>query len=161
MGVGKTTIGSQLAHALRFEFIDSDREIEARTGAKIPLIFELEGEEGFRNRETQAIDDLTQRSRIVLATGGGAVLREQNREFLCTRGIVTYLTAPIDVLLARTARDKNRPLLQTEDPEAVFKKILQQRAPIYQEMAHITIDTSEANIRDTVKKIIHKARKKS
>ena len=116
MGAGKTTIGRQLAKQLHRRFYDSDREIEKQTGANIPLIFELEQEEGFRRRETAMIDALTQRKNIVLATGGGAVLKSENRTFLRSRGHVIYLHAPIERLLERTSRDQNRPLLQTADP---------------------------------------------
>ncbi|MFO8023542.1 shikimate kinase, partial [Thiohalophilus sp.] len=124
MGAGKTTIGRQLAQALGKEFIDSDHEIENRTGVNIPLIFELEGEQGFREREAAVIDDLTARDNVVLATGGGAVLYEQNRQHLKERGTVIYLQARVGQLLERTHKDKNRPLLQTADPEARLQALL-------------------------------------
>lgn len=154
MGAGKTTVGRQLAAALGYSFIDSDHEIEARTGADIPWIFQVEGEDGFRRRESQAIDDLTRRSRIVLATGGGAVLRPENREALHGRGFVVYLSADIDQLLARTARDRNRPLLRTDNPRAVFERILAEREPLYREVAHLVVNTNAGNVREAVSAIV-------
>ena len=145
MGVGKTTIGRQLAKLLGYTFIDSDREIEARTGAGIPWIFDVEGEAGFRQREQAMIDELTQRQSIVLGTGGGAVIREENRQHLKHRGIVVYLKADIDELLKRTAHDKNRPLLQTDEPRAILTELLRQREPWYQEVADIVFDTQRKN----------------
>ncbi len=141
MGAGKTTLGQQLARALGLRFLDSDRALEERTGATIPLIFELEGEEGFRRREARLIDELTRENDIVLATGGGAVLREENRRALRDRGLVIYLHAPLERLLERTRRDRNRPLLQTDDPAARLREILREREPLYRETAHITVET--------------------
>ena len=123
MGAGKSTIGRQLSNALKKDFKDSDHEIVARTGASIPLIFEIEGEEGFRKREAAMIDELTQLDGIVLATGGGAVLRGENRRALKERGVVIYLYASIDQLFERTSRDRNRPLLQTENPRQKLKDL--------------------------------------
>ena len=145
MGVGKTTIGRQLARLLGYTFIDSDREIEARTGASIPWIFDVEGEAGFRLREQTMIDELTRRDSIVLGTGGGAVIREDNRQHLKQRGIVVYLKAEIDELLKRTAHDKNRPLLQTDEPRIILTQLLQQREPWYTEVADIVFDTQRKN----------------
>ncbi|MEJ2567017.1 MAG: shikimate kinase [Gammaproteobacteria bacterium] len=116
MGAGKSTIGRHLAKSLGMEFVDSDHELERRTGASIPLIFDVEGEAGFRQREKKLIDELTQRNRIVLATGGGVVLDPDNRAWLRERGRVIYLYATVEQLLTRTAKDRNRPLLQTADP---------------------------------------------
>lgn len=141
MGVGKTTIGRHLAELFALEFFDADHEIERRTGASIPLIFEIEGEIGFRKRETAVIDDLTQRDNIVLATGGGAVLIAENREYLRRRGHVVYLHASIDTLYERTRRDRHRPLLQTEDPRAQLRVLLQAREPLYREIAEIVAST--------------------
>ncbi len=154
MGAGKTTIGRQLAKTLSMDFADSDHEIEQRTGADIPLIFDLEGEEGFRQREMTVIDELSQRDNLVLATGGGAVLREENRRRLHDRGAVIYLQTGIDQLLQRTSHDRNRPLLQTDNPRKKFEELMAIREPLYLQTAHITINTSQQNINHTVNKII-------
>ncbi|MEX1056916.1 MAG: shikimate kinase, partial [Natronospirillum sp.] len=118
MGAGKSTLGRILAALLEREFVDSDRVIEERAGANIPWIFDLEGEVGFRDRETQVIDELTQQADLVLATGGGAVMRSDNRRFLASRGVVVYLRTRVESQLARTEKDRNRPLLQQQDPHA-------------------------------------------
>lgn len=154
MGAGKTSIGRQLAEALGMEFLDSDHEIEARSGATIPWIFDVEGEDGFRKREQTMIDELSQRQSIVLATGGGAVLSEANRKHLKTRGTVIYLSASIDLLLERTQRDRNRPLLQTENPRARLEELMQIREPLYREVADIVLETDDSSIRHTVNRII-------
>ena len=154
MGAGKTSIGRQLADALGMEFFDSDHEIEARSGATIPWIFDVEGEEGFRRREQAMIDELSQRQNIVLATGGGAVLSEANRNYLKTRGTVIYLSASIDLLLKRTQRDRNRPLLQTENPRARLEELMQTREPLYRDVADIVLETGDNSIRHTVNRII-------
>lgn len=147
MGVGKTTIGKVLAECLGLEFFDSDREIEATTGADIPWIFDVEGEDGFRVREVRMIDELSRRQNIVLATGGGAVLSEKNRKRLRKRGKVVYLRASINQQLERTSRDKNRPLLQTADPEKKIRELMKIRDPLYREVAHLIIDTNRRNAR--------------
>ncbi len=154
MGAGKTTIGKQLAKNLGWEFLDSDHEIVARTGVQIPIIFDVEGEAGFRKREKNMIDELTQRHQLVLATGGGAVLDEDNRHVLSQRGVVVYLRASAEQLYKRTARDRNRPLLQTEDPMTKIKELLQQRDPLYREVADIVMETGEENIRAVVKQLM-------
>lgn len=136
MGVGKTTIGKALAEKIGYSFKDSDHEIVRRCGANIPWIFDLEGEEGFRQREQQVIDDLTQEPAIVLATGGGAVLRPENRTLLNSRGVVIYLDVSLDEQLRRTSADKNRPLLQTANPRAVLEKLRAERKPLYEAVAH-------------------------
>lgn len=141
MGAGKSTIGRLLAQALDRPFVDSDKEIEARTGATIPLIFEKEGEAGFRLRERQAIEALTARTGIVLATGGGAVLAAENRNCLAARGFVVYLETSVEEQLRRTARDTNRPLLQTADPRARLSELLQIRDPLYREVADYVVHT--------------------
>lgn len=151
MGVGKTTIGRQLAQLLQYEFVDSDREIEQRTGASIPWIFDMEGEAGFRRREQAVIDELTARSSVVIATGGGAVILQENRACLKTRGIVVYLKANLDELLARTRNDKNRPLLQTENPRERLQSLIEQREPWYLEVADIVFDTQLQNSRNAAK----------
>ncbi len=153
MGAGKTTIGRQLAQALGRPFHDSDREIEQRTGVDIPTIFEYEGEEGFREREATVIDELTRLPEIVLATGGGSVLRPQNRHALAGRGLVVYLKTPVSLQLARTAHDRNRPLLQTEDPEARLRALYEERDPLYREVADLTLDTGRLSIRQIVRRI--------
>jgi len=141
MGVGKSTIGRALAEQLGKRFEDADQQIEARTGASVTLIFEVEGEEGFRRREASMIDELTREADLVLATGGGAILLPENRQLLRERGVVVYLRAPIDVLVARTRRDKNRPLLQTDDKRKRFEDLMSVREPIYLSTADIVIDT--------------------
>jgi len=154
MGAGKTTVGRQLASALGYAFVDSDHEIEARTGADIPWIFQVEGEEGFRRRESQVIEELSLRPRIVLATGGGAVLSAANREFLHSRGFVVYLSADIDHLLARTGRDRNRPLLRDPNPRGVFQRLLAEREPLYRSVAHLEVNTNAGNVREAVAAIV-------
>jgi shikimate kinase len=158
MGAGKTTIGRQLATTLKMEFKDSDHEIVHRTGASIPLIFEIEGEEGFRRREIDVIDKLTQEENLVLATGGGAVLKDINRSHLRERGTVIYLYASIDQLLQRTSKDKNRPLLQTADPRAKLEELLEHRDPLYREVAHMVVHTDERSIRSVIKEILVRLR---
>ena len=145
MGVGKTTIGKVLSEELGMDFFDSDREIEASTGADIPWIFDVEGEVGFRIRESKMIEILTQRKKIVLATGGGAILAPENRRWLSSRGTVVYLRASIKQQFERTSRDKNRPLLQTPDPEKRIKELMQVRDPLYREAADLIIDTNRRN----------------
>ena len=155
MGAGKTTIGRQLARELKIEFYDSDRVIEEHTGANIPLIFDLEGEEGFRKREQAAIDELTRKDSIVLATGGGAVLREENRRHLKERGTTFYLYSDLDSLLERTRKDKNRPLLHAdESPEVILKRLMDERDPLYRETADHIINTGNSSIRGVIKAII-------
>ncbi len=155
MGAGKTTIGRQLARELGMSFYDSDRVIEEHTGANIPLIFDLEGEEGFRKRERAIIDELTAMDSIVLATGGGAVLSEINREHLKQRGTVIYLYSDLDALLHRTRKDKNRPLLHGEEsPEVILKRLLDERDPLYRQTADYVIDTGNNSIRGVIKAIM-------
>jgi len=153
MGAGKTTIGRQIARVLAFDFFDSDKEIEHRTGVSIPLIFELEGEKGFRKREQDVIAELTKKNRIVLATGGGAVLDAENQKLLKRSGIVVYLCAGIDDLLERTAKDKNRPLLQTADPREKLQSILTEREPIYRDLADIILATNNMTVHTAVKEL--------
>lgn len=141
MGAGKSTIGRHLADLLHKDFLDSDLEIERRTGVSIPLIFEIEGEAGFRRREAAVIEELTAHPDAVLATGGGAVLAESNRDILHARGTVVYLEAPLETLLARTHRDKNRPLLQDGDRRKKLEEILRVRDPLYRATAHLIVAT--------------------
>ncbi|MGS0741904.1 bifunctional shikimate kinase/3-dehydroquinate synthase AroKB [Glaciimonas sp. GG7] len=154
MGSGKTTVGRALAKKLNKLFIDSDHEIEARTGASIPLIFEIEGEPSFRQREAEVIRDLTARQNIVLATGGGAILNPDNRAYLKSSGIVIYLRASVHHILQRTSRDKNRPLLQTADPRRRLEELSRQRDPLYREIADIIIDTGRPNVQFLVHSIL-------
>jgi len=161
MGVGKTTIGRVLAEQLNQDFFDSDREIEATTGADIPWIFDVEGESGFRLREQRMLNLLTQKSKIILATGGGAVLFEENRRNLMERGIVVYLRASIKQQVERTSRDKNRPLLQTPNPELKIRELMKIRDPLYLEVADIVIDTNRRNPRSVGLEIIRQLKKLS
>jgi shikimate kinase len=154
MGVGKSTIGRMLAHVLSRPFLDSDREIEALTGADIPWIFDVEGEAGFRIREERMIDSITQRDGIVMATGGGAILSELTRRNLRDRGIVVYLKASIAQQFERTSKDRNRPLLQTADPLSRIKELMKIREPLYEEAADITVDTSRRGPRTVVNEIV-------
>jgi len=143
MGAGKTTIGRFLADNLNLEFIDLDAEIEARCGANIPWIFDVEGEAGFRKRESRLLEEITDKSGVLLATGGGAVLDEGNREMLRQRGYVAYLSASVEQLLERTANDRNRPLLQVDNPREVIEKLIEERDPLYREVADLVVVTEK------------------
>ena len=156
MGAGKTTIGKALANSLGKEFIDSDHEIQDRTGVKIPVIFEIEGEAGFRKRESEVLVELVKKSNIVLATGGGAVLSRENRQILRRGGIVIYLRASVNDLYRRTRYDKSRPLLQTQNLFARLNELYAQRDALYRETAHIIIDSGKQGIRFLVQKLINK-----
>ncbi len=141
MGAGKTTIGRQLAKSLKIPFYDSDKAIEENTGVDIPTIFEFEGEQGFRDREQKMIQQLTQLQGIVLATGGGAVLRQENRELLKNNGFIVYLQCSIDRIMERTRRDTQRPLLKTDNPKERLQLLLEQRESLYLSCADFMIDT--------------------
>ncbi|MGR9117281.1 MAG: shikimate kinase AroK [Gammaproteobacteria bacterium] len=156
MGAGKTTIGRQLAKALKLPFYDSDKAIEEATGVDIPTIFEFEGEEGFRDREQKMIRQLTQMQGIVLATGGGAVLREESRKLLKENGFVVYLHCSVDRILERTKRDTQRPLLQTENPRARLEQLFAQREPLYLACADYIVDTGIIQSKTAVKNILDK-----
>lgn len=143
MGAGKSTIGRLLAKELRLPFRDSDKEIELRTGANIPWIFDKEGEPGFRDREAAMIAELCAADGVVLATGGGAVMRAENRQALHAGGRVVYLHASVEQQVGRTARDRNRPLLRTANPEQVLRDLLAMRDPLYREIADVVIETDE------------------
>jgi shikimate kinase len=146
MGAGKTSIGRLLSGRLLREFYDSDHVIEERTGVSIPTIFDLEGEQSFRDREEAVISELSQLNNIVLATGGGAVLRENNRRALCSSGIVVYLRGKVEDLWRRTRKDKNRPLLLTDNPHRKLMEIYSARDPIYSSLADIIIETGKPSI---------------
>lgn len=156
MGAGKSTIGRHLAEELHLEFFDSDQEIERRTGADIAWIFDLEGEDGFRKREETIIHDLTDKQGIVLATGGGSIVSSAVRNRLSARGIVVYLQTTIDKQVARTQRDKRRPLLQNDDPESVLRSLAEERNPLYEEVADYVIETDEQSARAVANQIINK-----
>lgn len=156
MGAGKSTIGRQLARCLKLKFIDSDREIEIRTGVDIPLIFELEGESGFRKRERKVIDELTAMPGTILATGGGVVMDKLNRQHLASRGRVIYLHTSVDQQLQRTAHDRNRPLLQTANPKQRLEELTEIRDPLYREIADWVIETDGCRVRDVVQQIVQK-----
>jgi|SRR5690554_1837957 len=153
MGSGKSTIGRQLAKRLHRQFYDSDREIEKRTGVSISWIFEMEGESGFREREQKAIEELTALDGIVLATGGGAVLTEANRQYL-KRGKVVYLAASVEQLYRRTSRDTSRPLLQVGNRRQQIKQLMAQRDPLYREVADIVLQTGDQSVTRTVNAVL-------
>lgn len=154
MGAGKTTIGRSLARILDREFVDLDHELESRCGVRVSLIFDIEGEEGFRRRETTALDECSRRRGIVLATGGGAVLAPENRSYLMERGVVVYLRASADELFRRVSRDRNRPLLQTPDPKGRLRSLLQEREPLYEQVASITFDTGSMAVAQVVRCLV-------
>ena len=147
MGAGKTSVGKALARMLGKTFYDSDQEIERATGVKIPVIFEIEGEPGFRTRESKMLAELVQLDNTVLATGGGAVLSKDNRDLLAAKGTVIYLRAPVKSLIKRTRRDRARPLLQVADPAAKLTALFEQRDPLYREIAHLIVDTGDQSVR--------------
>lgn len=146
MGAGKTSVGRLLAKRFGKTFYDCDHEIELRTGVKIPVIFEIEGESGFRARETTVLRELAALKDIVLATGGGAILREENRQTLKDAGTVVYLRASLDDLWQRTRHDRNRPLLQTADPRGKLEELFAQRDPLYREVASVVMDTGNQSL---------------
>lgn len=153
MGVGKSTIGRRLAAVTGKRFVDSDEEIERKTGVEIDLIFEIEGEPGFRRRESRLIEELASRSNIVLATGGGAVLDPANRVLLKKGGTIVYLTAPAAVLARRTVRDRRRPLLRGGDRLQRIEQLLSERETLYREIADVVIDTAGHSVKDSLEEI--------
>ncbi|WP_407937488.1 shikimate kinase AroK [Neptuniibacter marinus] len=161
MGAGKSTIGRLLSQELKLEFVDSDREIEKRAGADIPWIFDVEGESGFRDREEGVIEALSLRKDIVLSTGGGAILRPENRVMLQANGTVVYLETSVEQQLDRTSRDKNRPLLQTENPQAVLEELMSIRHPLYLDTADIVVVTDKRHPKTVVTEIIRQLKAKS
>jgi len=154
MGAGKTTVGKMLAKRVKARFVDADHEIESRTGVPIPTIFEIEGEVGFRRRESQVISDLSQETGLVLATGGGAVLDPQNRQCLHDRGVVIYLYAQPEVLFERTRMDRGRPLLQVEDRLTKLRELFAVRDPLYREVAHHIVEVGQTQASQVVRRIL-------
>lgn len=154
MGAGKSTVGRHLARMLKMRFLDCDRELEERTGARISIIFELEGEAGFRKRERALLEELTQEDGLVLATGGGVVLDKANRDLLASRGFNIYLNAPLDLLVSRTSRDRQRPLLQTEDRAARIEAILAERDPLYREVADMIATSDKRSAKHVAREIL-------
>jgi shikimate kinase/3-dehydroquinate synthase len=158
MGSGKTTIGKNLARTLHRTFVDLDHEIEARCGVRIPVVFEIEGETGFRKRESQVLDEMSLVPQLILATGGGAIIAPENRDVLKQRGLVVYLRASVEDLYRRTARDRNRPLLATGDARATLKRLLIEREPLYESVADIILDTGSSTISAVVQELIERVR---
>ena len=156
MGAGKSAVGRQLGRLLHLDFIDSDDEIEARTGVDIPFIFEKEGEEGFRLRESRVIDELTRRDGVVLATGGGAVIDPANRNHLGARGFVVYLYTSVDQQLSRTQRGRERPLLESGDRRQVLTDLMEKRDPWYREIADLVVDTDGRKVKAVATEILDK-----
>ncbi len=154
MGAGKSTIGKLLAKTLGRDFCDSDKEIERRTGVSIPMIFDYEGEAGFRRRESEVLARLSEQESAIIATGGGAVTIRENRELLRRRGFVVYLKCSVDKQLERTHKDTNRPLLQTGDPRQKLQELFAERDPLYSEIADLTVDTGTLSGQSAVKRII-------
>ncbi len=159
MGSGKTAVGRQLARLFRYTFYDSDADIEARTGVDIALIFEKEGEAGFRGREKESIERLTRFESIVLATGGGAVIDPDNRRVLAERGVVVYLATSIEQQLERTRHGRHRPLLNDTDPEAKLRELMHRRAELYREIADLTVITDGRRVQLVADEIHHELKK--
>jgi shikimate kinase len=160
MGAGKTTVGRQLARRFERRFVDADHEIVSRTGVSIPTIFEIEGEAGFRRRETQVIAELASETGLVMATGGGAVLAQANREALAASGLVIYLNATPQQLFERTRLDRNRPLLQVADPLAKLVELHAARDPLYRSTAHLVVDAVNGSVVELVRKVEKEIRKR-
>jgi shikimate kinase len=154
MGSGKSAVGRRLARELGCDFVDSDEEIERRTGVDIAYIFDKEGEAGFRVREAEVIDELTRQSRVVVATGGGAVLGEDTRERLRSRGRVVYLRTTVEQQIARTQHGTDRPLLNNADPGGTLARLMAERAPLYESLASITVDTDRRKVATVVDQIV-------
>ena len=155
MGAGKSTVGRILARRLGKRFVDTDHEIEKRNGVTIPVIFEIEGEEGFRKREQEVLADLSEEANLVLSTGGGIILRPENREVLKKAGFVVYLSARPELLAERTRNDRSRPLLNVPDPLARLRELHHVRDPLYREVAHAVIETGRGAPQQVVQSIVH------
>lgn len=153
MGAGKSAVGRQLARALKLDFLDTDDEIERRTGVDIPFIFEKEGEAGFRRREAAVIEELTGYDDLVLATGGGAVGDPENRRLLAARGTVVYLHASVEQQVARTRRGRERPMLAEGDPAQTLRRLFAERDPLYREIADLVVETDRRRVRAVVEEI--------
>ncbi len=154
VGAGKTTVGRFLARHLSREFYDTDEVIEERTGADVAWIFDIEGEEGFREREVNIIDELTQETGVVISTGGGAILKAENRTALMSRGVVIYLQVSVEQQLLRTEKDKKRPLLRTNNKESVLRQMCEERAKLYEEVADLTFPTDAQTARAVANKVL-------
>lgn len=161
MGAGKSTIGRLLARELGYRFLDSDRIIEERCGANIPWIFDVEGEDGFRQRETSMLDEVSNEVGTVLATGGGAVMRAENHGLLKKNAVVVYLKTSIDQQIERTRKDRNRPLLQNDDPEGVLRRLFAIRDPLYTELADIVMFTDRKSPRLVVRQLVNRINPKT
>ena len=156
MGAGKSAVGRQLAKLLHLSFVDSDDEIEARTGVDIPFIFEKEGEDGFRKREAKVIDELSAREGVVLATGGGAIVNPQNRNFLGARGFVIYLFTSVEQQVSRTQRGRERPMLANGDRREILDELMEFRDPLYRDIADLTVDTDGRKVKAVASEILEK-----
>ena len=156
MGAGKSTVGRYLAKRMRRKFYDSDSVITERTGVSIPTIFEIEGEHGFREREEQAITELTQKEGIILATGGGSVIREVNRKAIRRSGTVVYLRGSAELLFSRISHDSNRPLMKTDNPLQTLRDLLAERDPLYMSVADLVINTGKQKVPVLLKEIERK-----
>ena len=154
MGSGKTSLGRSISKSLKLNFIDTDEEIESRTGASIDWIFDLEGESGFRKRESEILSEMVDKNSVVLSTGGGIILSDQNRELLSSRGTVFYLATPISVQLERTAKDKDRPLLKNGDPEEILTNLQNDREEVYQSVADHVVNTENKSSQEVASEIV-------
>lgn len=154
MGAGKTTLGRALAQRLRREFVDTDRVLVERTGVPVATVFEIEGEEGFRRREAGVLAELAGREDCVIATGGGAILAEENRRVMRAAGTVVYLRARVESLWERTRHDSTRPLLSTPDPRGTIASLLEQRDPLYREAAHLVVETGSQSANTLVNRVV-------
>ena len=155
MGSGKSTVGKIISDELFLNFFDTDDEIESRTGASIDWIFDLEGEEGFRKRESSILEEMVKQNSIVLSTGGGIILSDSNREMLSSRGTVFYLSTPISVQLERTSKDKDRPLLKNGDPEEILTRLQKERKDLYESVSDHVIETENKSSQEVASEIIN------